>query len=57
MLSCISRAIRSLLGDRQRPHLAVEARVLDSQGGERRKTRQRLLIIGIESGSASFSVR
>ena len=46
-----------LLGDRQRPHLAVETRVLDSQGGERRKTRQRLLIIGIESGSASFSVR
>ena len=39
-----------LLGDRQRPHLAVETRVLDGQGGEGRETRQRLLVVGIEGG-------
>ena len=53
----LARNPLSLLGDRQRPHLAVETRVLDSQGGERRKRASVSSSSASKVGSASFSVR
>src|SRR5215212_11754923 len=50
----LARDSLPLLGNCQRPHLAVETRILDRQGGQGRKTRQRLLVVGIESRCGFF---